>query len=163
MVVSCDKETLAPIDQLPPATQTGADIFACLVDGQAFIDTSRSFNCFYQWIDGDCFFGIGAQDEVNDLFGISIGTTNKTISEGEILELEDYIDGNAWAGATFSIGPSLVENVLTSSINRGELTITKLDFDNRIVSGTFWMDLKNPFTGEIVEIREGRFDTIFNT
>ena len=50
-------------------------------------------------------FGIGAQDEVNDLFGISIGTTNKTISEGEILELEDYIDGNAWAGATFSNRP----------------------------------------------------------
>ena len=59
MVVSCDKETLAPIDQLPPATQTGADIFACLVDGQAFIDTSRSFNCFYQWIDGDYFLGLG--------------------------------------------------------------------------------------------------------
>jgi hypothetical protein len=43
----------------------------------------------------------------------------------------------------------------------GELIITKLDFINNIVSGTFWFDLENPFTGERVEIREGRFDTLF--
>ena len=43
----------------------------------------------------------------------------------------------------------------------GKLIITKLDFENQIVSGIFWFDLENPFTGERVEIREGRFDTLF--
>jgi len=43
----------------------------------------------------------------------------------------------------------------------GELHITKLDFEKRIVSGTFWFDLKDPKTGERIEIREGRFDTLF--
>jgi hypothetical protein len=42
------------------------------------------------------------------------------------------------------------------------MTITKLDIENQIVSGTFWLDVENPFTGETIEIREGRFDTILN-
>lgn len=42
----------------------------------------------------------------------------------------------------------------------GELTIIKLDFENNIVSGTFWFDAIND-DGEIVEIREGRFDMRF--
>jgi len=43
----------------------------------------------------------------------------------------------------------------------GKLTITKLDFEKRIVSGIFWFDLQHPITGERIEIREGRFDTLF--
>ncbi|WP_425413758.1 hypothetical protein [Psychroflexus tropicus] len=36
--------------------------------------------------------------------------------------------------------------------------MTKLDTDNQIVSGTFWFDVEHPTTGEVLEIREGRFD-----
>ena len=43
----------------------------------------------------------------------------------------------------------------------GEMTITKLDFENNIVSGTFWFDAIND-EGEIVEVREGRFDMQFS-
>lgn len=49
----------------------------------------------------------------------------------------------------------------TDGTYTGELTITKLDYTNNIVSGTFWFDLKHPATGETVKIREGRFDTHF--
>ena len=54
------------------------------------------------------------------------------------------------------------EWVLTNSTYSGEMTITRFDIDEEIVSGTFWFDLKNPWTGEIIEIREGRFDTHFS-
>ena len=45
----------------------------------------------------------------------------------------------------------------TNEINRGELRITKFDTINQIVSGTFWFDAKNS-SGQIVQVREGRFD-----
>lgn len=36
LAAECDKEKLAPIDQLPPATQTGANTFGCLINGEVF-------------------------------------------------------------------------------------------------------------------------------
>ena len=62
-------------------------------------------------------------------------------------------------GVTFSITDNPSSS--TSSDFTGELKITKLDFTNHIVSGTFWFDIPHPVTGETVQIREGRFDTLF--
>ena len=45
----------------------------------------------------------------------------------------------------------------TNSIKKGELTITRVDLQNSIISGTFWFDAINT-DNEVVEIREGRFD-----
>ncbi len=45
----------------------------------------------------------------------------------------------------------------TDLMSSGELKINFLDSINRIVSGTFWFDAKNS-NGEIIQIREGRFD-----
>ncbi|WP_397337511.1 DUF6252 family protein [Paenimyroides tangerinum] len=51
----------------------------------------------------------------------------------------------------------------TDNINyKGEFTITKLDLQKQIISGTFWFDVKDPKTGEKIEVREGRFDTHFS-
>ena len=62
-------------------------------------------------------------------------------------------------GFTFSITDN--QSSSTNSQFTGELSITKLDFTNNIVSGTFWFDIEHPVTGETVEIRNGRFDTLF--
>ena len=48
-------------------------------------------------------------------------------------------------------------NYYTNLIKTGELTITRVDLSNSIISGTFWFDAINS-EGEVVEIREGRFD-----
>lgn len=95
------------------------------------------------------------------LSSITIGTTAKSILQDETFILLENNEGNAWGGGRFnqSINSSQFSN--TNYSFTGELTITKLDFTNRIVSGTFWFDLENPFSGEIVQIREGRFDTLF--
>ena len=55
-----------------------------------------------------------------------------------------------------------VESVITNSTYTGEMTITKFDLTTEIVSGTFWFDVQNPWTGEKIEVREGRFDTHFS-
>ena len=44
----------------------------------------------------------------------------------------------------------------TTNLLNGELKITKLNTQQRIISGTFWVDAI--LSGEKIEIREGRFD-----
>ena len=48
----------------------------------------------------------------------------------------------------------------TDDQNSGELTITRLDLNAQIVSGTFFFDIIDE-NGESREIREGRFDMRF--
>ena len=51
----------------------------------------------------------------------------------------------------------LMAQAITLQLIYGELKITHHDFSNAILSGTFWFDAVNS-NGEIVEVREGRFD-----
>jgi len=148
---------------LPPPTQTGVGTFACYVNGKAFVDKSSRAPAYYQLVDGGYYFAIGGEikkNMSNGLWVIHIGTENKAISENEILTLVKREVGNAWGGG-FSSPFDYYPFSETNSEYTGELTITKLDFEKRIVSGTFWFDLKSPRTGERIEIREGRFDTLF--
>ncbi len=48
----------------------------------------------------------------------------------------------------------------TDDQNSGELTITRLDLNTQIISGTFFFDVIDG-EGELREIREGRFDMRF--
>ena len=161
----CNKDDDNP-QTLPPATQTGAGTFACYVNGKPFIDASGGyFNCFYQFTGGEYYFSISGEYEgyknSNLPWSISLGTVHRTISEGETLQLLESINGNASGIAFFTFSINNSESSSTNLLYTGELTITKLDFTNNIVSGTFWFDVEHPITGEVVEIRDGRFDTLF--
>ncbi|MEZ4856437.1 MAG: hypothetical protein R2812_08200 [Gelidibacter sp.] len=153
-----DDQPANPIDQLPPATQTGANTFGCLLDGEVFLPDNlpNSTNCFYQLVNGGYYFTVRATNYQSDLKVISIKTAQLQIAEGLTYNLyEEYISGNAFGNYTFNSN----ENY-TSHTNTGELTITKLDFDNNIVSGTFFFDIEDQ-NGVVHEIREGRFDMQF--
>lgn len=129
--------------------------------GKNYIDTSGGyFNCFYQLVDGEYIFSIRGNDEVGMLTTIRLGLFNLELNERLYLLSENTI-GNAWAGARFLLNINSSELSTTSTQNSGELIITKFDDINNIVSGTFWFNVENPYTGELVEIREGRFDTLF--
>ena len=147
-----------PVDQLPPATQTGANTFGCLLDGEIFKPglTNNSYNCFYQLVDGEYYFLVTANRTKNNILkGIFVGTEKRTISQGQTLNLYERIGGNAWGTYFLNSDP-----YTTNVINTGELKITKLDFTNNIVSGTFWYDVKDN-QGVIHQIRDGRFDMQF--
>ena len=45
----------------------------------------------------------------------------------------------------------------TKSVHSGELTITKLDRENFIISGTFWFTAVND-QGDTLRVTDGRFD-----
>lgn len=157
----CNKDDDNP-QTLPPATQTGAGTFACYVNGKPFIDTSGGyFNCFYQFTGGEYYFGIQGADTVGMITGVGLGTDKKQIEQGITYQLIEPTDGNANGGIGITKSVSSGTISYTNSQYTGEFTITKLDFTNHIVSGTFWFDVENPYTGETIQIREGRFDTLF--
>ena len=159
---ACDKDD-HDNETLPPATQSGKGTFACYVDGKPFIDKSGGwFNCYYQLVDGEYYFSIGSRNNGNsNPRHLYIQTEKKEIFERQTYELLTLSEGNAYAGAGFVFSPTEGYIEYTNTDYTGELTITKLDFENNIISGTFWFDVKHPITGETVEIREGRFDTLF--
>ena len=163
----CDKDDdkpIAEIDKLPPATQTGANTFGCLLDGEIFKPGiyHNSCNCFYQYVNGYYYFNVGANNTTNNILkGIMIGTDRLTITEGQILNLYERVNGNAFGSlSNLDDNTGIYQNNYTSTTNTGELKITKLDIKNNIVAGTFWYDIKDN-KGVIHQIREGRFDMQF--
>jgi len=149
-----------PVSQLPPPTQTGENTLGCLVNGEVFLPKGTSLagpvlDCVYQYVDGGYYFGLQGNRRVNGILqAIGVGTRRLQINEGEIYQLLENLDGNA-NGAWYY--PAEMAILYTSETHSGELEITKLDESENIVSGTFWYDLQLP-DGEIVEVREGRFD-----
>jgi hypothetical protein len=85
----------------------------------------------------------------------------KLISIAKLIEHKNYyqlnvnIDGNEYGKYFFNLDFSS-----TTSTEVGELKITKLDFINNIVAGTFWYDVKDN-QGVIHQFRDGRFDKQF--
>ena len=43
----CKKNDINPVDQLPPATQTGANTFGCLVNRQVWLPKGNNGNANY--------------------------------------------------------------------------------------------------------------------
>lgn len=168
---NCKKSsTTNPIDELPHETQTGANTFGCLVNGQAFKPggasmSGGSLRCFYQdlgtGINGGYYFGVSGtfRDNSNgngnsvgiftDSFKIVANTKYKTLNR---------LKGNPYALYSSYTSNSPYQSFETDgNIYKGEFWIKKLDSFNQIVSGTFWFDAVNS-SGQKVEVREGRFD-----
>ena len=163
LVFACkndDDDNTPEIDKLPPATQTGAGTFGCLVNGEAFVETGTYFNCYYQFVDNEYYFALGAEnDSHNILRQIILGSNSAEIESNNSYELGCYeIPHSHYGEVSFT---NLMGDYFTCESEYGFLEITLLDFTNHIVSGTFEFDIEHPTTGNIIEIRNGRFDTIF--
>ncbi|MEO6837647.1 MAG: DUF6252 family protein [Ginsengibacter sp.] len=165
----CKKDKpISPADQLPPATQTGANTFGCLINGGVFLPKGPSLGpilqCAYQYLNTDYskgyFFQLTASHKNNngDIVGIAIFSDSLEISEGSFI-LSDNKNGNATAQySQFTDTGNTV--IYSKETLPGELTITKFDQINQIVSGTFWFNVvKN--AGDTIKITDGRFDMQF--
>ena len=159
-IFGCEKEDKPsnPIDQLPPATQTGAGTFGCLVNGVPFVDNSGFFNCFYQLVDGEFYFGIRGRKE-SFINQIGIGSEKMNINLDINQTLKSQQDSNFYGRISFDCLSCLGATTLDE--NPGVITFTKLDLQNNIVSATFEFTVTDPTTGTVYEITEGRFDALF--
>ena len=160
LLSACDKDepTCQGIDCLPPATQTGAGTFGCLVNGEPFVDNSGFFNCFYQFVNGEYYFGIRGRKE-GSISQIGIGSEKKNINLGINQQLKSQQDGNFYGRISFNCSSCL--GATTLDVKPGIVSFTKLDFQDKIVSGTFEFTVTDSSTGAIYKITEGRFDSKF--
>ena len=165
----CNKdEDKTPIEQLPPATTTGANSAGCLVNGVAFLPKGSSqfgptLSCFYQQLQDGYHLGLGIADKSNgNIKAVNISLNPNELTENTTYHLVAIVNGSANYNSNFgeyTIYSNITNDNKFTTTNTyiGELKITKLNTQQRIVSGTFWYDAINP-QGDIVKIREGRFD-----
>ena len=160
---SCDDDdTILPTPEtdvpgLPPATQTGAGTFGCLVDGEPWVAKSAPFASgstvglrvtYYPDWNG---FVVRAYDNnSNSSVSIHLSYVN---TEGAY-EIDngshDYLSsGMCWRNEVSEDTTFFAE-------------ISKIDFDQRILSGTFHYYTDNEDDScPGIEITEGRFDATF--
>ena len=159
-LIACDKDepTCQGIDCLPPATQTGAGTFGCLVNGVPYVDNSGRFNCFYQFVNGEYYFGIGSSKEQAGLTQIIIGSNKSPILVNNFIEFNENIDTEFYAEINLK---NISGDFVTTNQTDGFITFTKFTTNPNIVSATFEFKIKNPSTGVVYEITKGRLDAKF--
>lgn len=166
LTIACNKddEVPHPTDDLPPATQVGAVMLACKVNGIPYICNGYELvTSYYQWVNGGYGFIVRGLKETDLMWSIELGNKgNAPIEEGKTYMLNDSNPGYGGGGYVIGGPDNYLESSVTTSTYTGEMTITKFDLESAIVSGTFWFDIENPWTGEKIEVREGRFDTHFS-
>ena len=145
-----------PVDCLPLLTTTGEGTIGCLIKGKPFKPGGSQLGgptqqAFYQYVENGFHFGLSGDNKSSNT-SINIVLRNIEIEENKVYSLDvaesDSNYGESNYNSTF---------FQTSEIYTGEILFTNFDDLNGIVSGTFWFDALSE-DGEVVEIREGRFD-----
>ena len=129
-----------PEEQLPPITQTGENTFGCLINGEPFVvrNTSKQVAIYQQ---GQLQFGANG---ISIILGnpLEINTKYSLIGQASY-----YINPNPQLGCHYEFEDSY----------NGNVTFTKIDRTNYIISGTFEFSTKTNDC-EDVQITQGRFD-----
>ncbi|WP_405203079.1 hypothetical protein [Dokdonia sp. LLG6352-1] len=146
-----------PLDELPAATQTGAQTLGCLINGEPWVPPSigpNRPNAFYQFVDGAYTLGIsGTSEEGQFSRAIRFGGIDvvEEITTGTYILQNDDPD-NYFGAVTLE---EFQLNTSTTDGNPGLLTITR--FDDSIISGTFAFTVLDN-DGNEINITNGRFD-----
>ena len=156
----CKKNDPAPLDQLPPATQTGANTFGCLVNGQVWTPRGNSGTANYS-VYYDPTFRKGTLNVSAYRYQSESATSRQ-----DIILFSDSISAVGQYPLTI---PNHQEALFHGSsgqcgfyqngnqYRRGVITITRLDAQAGIVSGTFAFTLYKPGCDSI-RVTQGRFD-----
>ncbi|MEZ4856436.1 MAG: hypothetical protein R2812_08195 [Gelidibacter sp.] len=154
-----DDQPANPIDQLPPATQTGKQTFGCLINGAPFVPPSfgsNSPNAFYQFVDGAYTLSIyGSIGGGLNLKSINIGGMDVGLIQETTYTLKEENSNNYFG--KYNIGGGITYSGTSSTENSGTLKITNFDQDNFIISGTFEFTVLDN-DGNEINITNGRFD-----
>jgi hypothetical protein len=183
-MISCSKSKSdeSPLqDTLPPITTNGANTAGCIVNGKTIIPKNG-----INGISGFPVYGLLTyagpnfnSPDFNDYYAIKITNfKNKDLNYSVYIHLNnlntgaiDYIIGQS-NGEYFIDGPNnphiivqeFKNNIYTGKLflsvaNSGIIKISRFDFPNHIISGTFNCTLCNKDnTAEKIQITNGRFD-----
>lgn len=170
-VASCKKENTLQdeLAKLPPATQTGANTFGCLINGKAWIAENIGCKLFCRYSSFYLY--------QNSNFGGSINITAHKIYSDQTFEqtIEIVLDSlNFFRSRTISISNQntragyidytlqgncrIFNRNYDSTVNyTGVVNITYFDVTKGIITGTFEFTLTKPGC-ETLAITNGRFD-----
>jgi hypothetical protein len=158
----CKKDDPTPEEQLPPATQIGANTFGCLVNGQAYLPSGYNGTSNYVVL-----YEPAPNGGTLNILTYSIkGTTRQFInlSCGPIIQPRRFsLDIPVTEGTASYTNTSLpkpcnsYEGNQAPSYRKGSLTITRLDLSAGIISGTFEVTLAQPGC-DTIRVTKGRFD-----
>lgn len=153
-----------PLSQLPPATQTGARTFGCLINGQKFVPENKNLiqgpvlQCNYIYTGGGYHLTVAGGSITSDgrLNGVIVGTDSLAIAQGGVYTFKTFASGNALASYTIYPQVGIIQYVTNTTLS-GQLNITKLDTVKQVVSGTFYFTAVND-SNDTVKVTGGRFD-----
>ncbi|MCC1483220.1 hypothetical protein [Winogradskyella immobilis] len=179
---SCSNTDDEPELRLPPITQTGANTFGCLIDGQLLIprdgsgstlgpDSGMSFislgefpNYLYNEISVRDFKS--GNGELLDIHFVDLHQNGEGIYNVKESNCQDNVDANPSLNIRSRIWDEneQIFRWYCSIEDSGTLTITRYDSENRIVSGTFNCIVQNrDDPNDFIEITQGRFDIKWDT
>jgi hypothetical protein len=170
---SDDNTPQDPLAQLPPETQIGANTFGCIVNGQVFYPRDEQPGSGK----GVRFWGSPGGGLLYNEIDVRNYVTGEPVSimiihlqglhqtgEGEYIwdatNFQSSIEGPMYNYMYCRVynESSQTWHYYGSFENSGKVTITRYDFDNRIVSGTFSGTVRLRNGTELLEIENGRFD-----
>jgi hypothetical protein len=158
----CNKDDDKPkteLEKLPPATQTGAQTFGCLIDGKAFVPPkfgTNAPNAFYQFVGGVYTLSIyGSTDGGANLKSINIGCLDMPLIQETNYLLKEELVNNYFG--EYNIGGGITFSGASTTTNPGTLIITRFDPSNFVISGTFEFTVLDD-NGVEIKITNGRFD-----
>ena len=170
LAASCKKEKAqdnpTELEMLPPATQTGANTFGCLVNGKAWTVQNKDcsiicddpFKVFYDGANGGNLTIIGKNIDgakpINQSIIIGLDSTN--YKNTFILNTNNALH----LGFTFVNNNLFIRSWDSLVMANGNVMLTKYDLANGIISGNFEFSLIKP-NNETINITNGRFDKKF--
>ena len=160
----CKKKDPDPVSQLPPATQTGANTFGCLVNGQPWLPSGNN----------------GGPNSVA-LYDPGINTPS-----GAQLNIATYRISDSRTYIRLACGPIVAQKrtfVMTLPMTeangcyegldgsycggsaltylKGQMVLTRIDEQIGIISGTFWFTSVRRGSPDTLKVTQGRFDYKF--
>lgn len=159
MASQCNKKPVDPYSDngLPPATQTGANIFACKVNRQNWI--AKNFrNNILGYNSNDTLVVSGANPETTSYMELFFIRINHLIAGQQVYRLNDTLKYYA----EFVTNKKCFSNTRGLDVGNGkcydgEINFTKIDKTNKILSGTFWFNIDTDYCNTL-KITDGRFD-----
>ncbi|MBS1756218.1 MAG: hypothetical protein JSU03_02965 [Bacteroidetes bacterium] len=140
---------------LPNATQTGAGVFACRINGRNFIAGKQPYYLNGAQLQGSDTIAISGQPSNGKYFEFISLTIKGNLNEGATYSIDSIKTIAALATDSTCLGIS--SNVITSFSKVGIVILTRFDKSNKIVSGTFNCAFPIP-NCDTLTITDGRFD-----
>ena len=183
-IFACNKDDdpIQPrVDQLPPATTSGANTAGCIINGKVLIPKNginpTSGQDVYG-LDGHTGINFDVIPYGNNHFAFAIyNIKDKGFNYSIYVHLNNVLNGtgnytvgqsNAEYWSFASNNPQIIARetfdgvsgkTFLSSPNSGTITITRFDYPNHVISGTFSATLYNQTnTTEVIQVTDGRFD-----